>query len=267
VPKPGTDGQACDPKDKCVKDAKCQSGSCKGTPVDTKTWKDNTSIAADAKVPSGLLNPLNSLLSSVGINIVFKEARVGVKGRMRDCCNKDTGIQTDGVKEGSAQITLTADINNLSLPPLSFPTISKEFDFGIAIISIDFQLGVSLTTSLRINAEGGVRDDACKPETCGFGEINASLDPELALKLEAIACVETLWTTKHCGGITVQPAALRLSFRVGASFNKPNCDSGFKGVLALGRLVFRAVFQLDVPGSPRRLVFERQLFNGSSAGL
>jgi hypothetical protein len=267
VPKTNTDGQPCDPQDKCVKDAKCQSGSCKGTPVDTKTWKDNNTIAADTKVPASLLNPINSLLSSIGINITFKEARVGVKGRMKDCCNKDTGIQTDGIKEGSAQVTLSADVKDLSLPPLSFPTISKEFDFGIAIISVDFQLGVSLTTSFRINGEAGVRNDACKPETCGFGEVNASLDPELALKLEAIACLETLWTTKHCGGLTLQPAALRLSFRVGASFNKPNCDSGFKGVIALGRLVFRAVFQLDVPGSPRRLVFERQLFNGSSAGL
>lgn len=267
VPKNATDGKACDPKDKCVKDAKCQSGSCKGKPVDTKTFKDDNSIAFDAKVPASLVSRLNSLLGSVGINITFKEARVGAKGRVRDCCNKDTGIQTNGVKEGSAQITLTADVKNLSLPALSFPSISKEFDFGIAIISIDFALGVELSTSFRINAEGGIRGDACKPETCGFGEINASLDPELKLTAEAIGCIETLWTTKHCGGITITPAALRLSFRVGASFNKPNCDSGLKGVFALGRLVFRAEFQLDVPKSPRRLVFERQIFGGSSAGL
>jgi hypothetical protein len=267
VPKPGTDGQPCDPQDKCVKDAKCQSGSCKGTPVDTHTWKDNTSLAGDAKLPTGLLTPLNTLLSSVGIPVNFKEARVGLKGRMKDCCNKDTGVVTDGVKEGSAQLTLSADIQNLGLPALSLPTVSKEFDFGIAIISIDFQVGVTLSTSLRINGEAGVRSDACKNEDCGFGELNASLDPELALKVEAIACLETLWTTKHCGGITVTPAALRLSFRIGASYNKPSCDSGFKGVMALGRLVFRAVFQLDVPGGPRRLVFEYQLFNGSSAGL
>jgi hypothetical protein len=266
TPSNNTDGKACDPKDKCVKDAKCKSGACKGTPVDTKTWKDNSSLAADSKVPSNLLSPLNSLLSAVGINIQFTEARVGAKGRMKDCCNKDTGVQTDGVKEGSAQVTLSAKVENLSLPELSFPTISKEFDFGVAIISIDFQLGVQLSTSIRINGEAGLRSDACKPETCGFGEINGSFDPELALKLEAIACVETLWTTKHCGGITVVPASLRLSFRAGASYNKPNCDSNFQGVLVLGRVVFRAVFQLDIPASPRRLVYERQLFGGLTFG-
>jgi IPT/TIG domain/Glucodextranase, domain B len=267
VPNTNTDGQACDPKDKCVKDPKCQSGSCKGTPVDTTTWKDNASVAGDAKVPADLLNPINSLLSSVGINVAFTEARVGVKGRTKDCCNKDTGIQTDGVKEGSAQVTLTANINNLSLPALSLPTLSREFDFGVAIVSVDFQVGVSLTTSLRINGEAGVRSDACQNQNCGFGEVNASLDPELALKVEAIACLETLWTTKACGGLSITPASLRLSLRVGASFNKPDCNAGFKGVISLGRLVFRAVFQLDVPGSPRRLVFEYQLYGGSSAGL
>jgi hypothetical protein len=213
------------------------------------------------------LNPLNSLLSSIGINIAFKEARVGLKGRMRDCCNKDTGVQTDGVKEGSAQVTLTANIENLSLPALSFPTISREFDFGVAIISVDLQLGVSLTTSLRINGEAGIRHDACKPEDCGFGELNASLDPEFALKAEAIGCVETLWTTKHCGGLTITPAALRFSLRVGASYNKPSCDSGLKGVMSLGRIVFRATLQLDIPARPTRLVFEYQLYGGSSAGL
>jgi hypothetical protein len=266
VPKTNTDGQPCDPKDKCVKDAKCQSGSCKGTPVDTKSWKDNNSVAGDSKVPTGLLRPLNSLLSAVGINIQFTEARVGVKGRVKDCCNKDTGVQTDGVKEGSAQVTLTAKVENLSLPELSLPTVSKEFDFGIAIISIDFQLGVQLSTNIRINGEAGLRSDACKPETCGFGEINGSFDPELALKLEAIACLETLWTTKHCGGISIVPASLRLSIRAGASFNKPNCNSGFQGVLSIGRVVFRAVFQLDVPASPRRIVFERELFKGITFG-
>ena len=224
-------------------------------------------MAADAKIPPDLLSRLNTVLASVGIPARFDEVRVGVKGRVKDCCNKDTGIQTDGVQEGSAQITLTANIQGLSLPTLSFPTISREFDFGIAIISVDFQLGVQLSTSLRINAEGGIRRDACKPETCPFGEINASLDPELALKAEAIACLETLWTTKHCGGLSITPASLRLSFRVGASFNKPDCNSGFKGVVSLGRLVFRAVFQLDVPASPRRVVFEFQIFGGSSAGL
>jgi hypothetical protein len=111
-----------------------------------------------------------------------------------------------------------------------------------------------------------LRNDACKPETCGFGEINGSFDPELALKFEAIACLETLWTTKHCGGITVVPASLRFSFRAGASYNKPNCDSGFQGVFVLGRVVFRAVFQLDIPASPRRLVYERELFKGLTFG-
>jgi hypothetical protein len=266
TPSNNTDGKACDPKDKCVKDAKCQSGSCKGTPVDTKTWKDNASIAADATVPSGLLSPLNSLLSSIGIPVAFKEARVGAKGRTKDCCNKDTGVQTDGVKEGSAQVTLTAELSKV--PLFGLPTISREFDFGVAIIQVDFQVGVELTTSLRINGEAGIRSDDCKPETCGFGELNASLDPELALKVEAIACLETLWTSKGCAGLSIVPASIRLSLRVGASYNKPDCSSGLKGVFTLGRIVFRATFEIGLsPSLKKRVVFEYQLYGGSSAGL
>jgi hypothetical protein len=266
APSNNTDGKACDPKDKCVKDAKCQSGSCKGTPVDTKTWKDNASIAADATVPSSLLSPLNSLLSSIGIPVAFKEARVGAKGRTKDCCNKDTGVQTDGVKEGSAQVTLTAELSKV--PLFGLPTISREFDFGVAIIQVDFQVGVELTTSLRINGEAGIRSDDCKPETCGFGELNASLDPELALKVEAIACLETLWTSKGCAGLSIVPASIRLSLRVGASYNKPDCSSGLKGVFSLGRIVFRATFEIGLsPSLKKRVVFEYQLYGGSSAGL
>src|SRR5271157_129157 len=263
VPSNNTDGMPCDPMNKCIENPMCKGGQCTGKMVDTSSWSDDLSLSADAKVPPDILSKINSVVQLIpGLGgVQFKEARVGFKGRAKNCCNKDTGIQTLGVKEGAASVQLTANVANI--PLFGSPTITKEFDFTVVIISIDFEVGAFFTTNLRLNGEGGIRQDACDPNNnCLYGEANASLDPEIKTTFEAIACVESYWTTKACGGITITPLAIRASFRVGISYNKPNCGSGLQGFATLGRVVLRAEFSLDIPARPQRVVFEYTIFSG-----
>jgi Calx-beta domain-containing protein/glucodextranase-like protein/carboxypeptidase family protein len=261
-------GGACDDNNKCTTNDKCVAGTCTGTPVDTSRITDDLSLQVDSKLPPSILSKINSIIQAIpGLESVsFDEARVGFRGTARDCCDKDKGPVTLGEKEGAGTFTLTANLANI--PLFGSPSLSREFDFGVAIVQIDFRVGAFFTTNLRLNAEGGLRTNACNSDqNCGFGELNASIDPEIKTTFEAIACLETLFSSKSCGGITITPLAIRANFSAGLRFNKPSCGSGLSGFARLGRIVLRAEFALDVPGGPRRFVLQFEVFGGSQAGL
>jgi len=253
---------ACDDQKRCTKDDKCVNGACVGTPVDTSAWTDDFSGQFDARLPPDIPNKLNRIFDFIpGMQgTKFKEARVGVKARFKNCCGENTGIIEKGMTEASGSFQLTAELRKV--PLWGTPTISRELDFSVVIVSIDFQLGVYLKTSLRLNAEGGLRTNQCENENCVFGEANVSLDPELQSLFEAIACLETLWTTKVCGGVTITPLALRMNLAGRVTFNKPACGSGLGGSLSIGKVVARAEFSLDVPAAPQRIVIQYEVFGG-----
>ncbi|MEO1366750.1 MAG: hypothetical protein AAFX50_06205, partial [Acidobacteriota bacterium] len=140
------------------------------------------------------------------------------------------------------------------------PTFSREFDFGLAVVSVDFEVGARFDVDFRVSGEIGREFSACEGEDCSFGAINASFEPQIRLTFDAILCTDTIWTDPNCGGLEATPAAIRVNFRVGASFNRP-CGNGFDGFVTLGRIVFRAEFKLGVPGN-RRAVFEFEIFPG-----
>jgi hypothetical protein len=236
---------------------------CTGDRIDTSSWTDDLSLQVDARLPSNILSKINGVVQAIpGLGgVSFKEARVGFVGRAKNCCSDTEGVKELGLKEGLGTFQLTAEVSKI--PVWGTPTISREIDFGIVIVSVDFQVGVIFATNIRLNAQGGLRRNACtESENCGFGEINASVDPELKATFEAIACVETLWTTKSCGGVTITPLAIRANFTARLSYNRGTCSSGLEGGVALGRVQLRAEFSLDVPAGPIRVVVSYNVTDG-----
>jgi hypothetical protein len=255
----------CDDKDKCTENDKCISGACKGTPVDLSKFREDSTFGAEVTLPRGVVDKANQALHFIpglgGVN--FKEATVGFSGQAKDCCDKNTGKIDYGIKEGSLSVSLSADIKGLTL--WGPPSISKEFDFGIAVAQIDFAAGVVFDSNFSLSAEGGLRKNECKNETCAFGQLSGSATGTLKATVEGIFCIETWWTSKVCGGLTITPASISISVSAALTYNKPECNSGFGGNITIGKVVFKAKFAVGVPGAAE-LSFEYEILSGIKIG-
>ena len=88
-------GIACDDSDACTDNDGCEEGECIGDEVDTSSWKDDASLTADVKVPDSLKSKIETVINAIpGVNgVKLKEARVGIRGRARDCCDSATGSE------------------------------------------------------------------------------------------------------------------------------------------------------------------------------
>ncbi len=210
-----------------------------------------------------MLGRINGAVQSIpglsGVN--FREARVGVQGKAQDCCDTSAGdIKKLGKKEVSGYGQLTAAV--AGIPLWGPPTITKKMNFGVAEVSVDFEVGARFDTDFRINAQFGRRADSCGGDNCNFGEVNASLDPQVRATVEAIVCTDTIWTRPSCTGLTATPAAIRFNFRVGGRYNRSSCSEGLEFFYTVGRITFRAEFALDIPAASRRVVFEHVIYGG-----
>ena len=255
VPKPGS----CDDNNVCTRDDRCENGSCTGDEIDVSSWADNLSIQGDVRLPTDILGKINRVFSYIpGLSgVTFREARVGIQGRARNCCNPQDGVHEQGEKEGMGIFQLTAEVANI--PIWGTPRINKEFDFGIVSVSVDFQLGLLFTTNFRINAQGGVRVSACDPDnSCAFGETNVSIDPEIKTTFTAEVCTDTIFTSRSCAGLTITPFSVRMNFAGRLTYNKPSCSDGLGGSLAIGAVSVRAEFAVG----GRRVVFQYEVFGG-----
>lgn len=240
-----SDGTPCTPDDKCVQNAKCQGGVCKGTPINTEP-KADVSLQAEAVLPDTLKEKLNSLLNSLPIegSIQINEATVSFKGTEKDCCDPDTGPITNGEKEASASIKVAIELANVPIVGFS---VSKRFSpFSFLDIRADLAIGLVFTTNVEIEGEGGVRHNDCEHKTCPFGSLSGSVKPELKATIEAIACFDT-YTSEHCGGVTITPLGISASIQAGVSYNKTTCDDGVQGFLSIGQFTISIQFGIDVP--------------------
>ena len=259
-----TDGTMCDDENECTENDQCLDGECVGEEIDTGSWFDDSSLTGDVQVPPTIKSKIESVINAIpGLgSISLEEARVGLRGRARNCCDEESGLQELGVKEASATGLLKVKINSWTL--WGPPAFDRTYDFGIAVLEIVFDVGVKANLDFRASGEIGRHFNACDPDdTCTFGNLRGSVDLQPEIKIEVIGCFETAITDEVCAGLDVKPAAIRFSVTAGGSFNLPACGSGFDFFGRIGRITFRAEFISLFPGR-KRIVFEHVIFGGAT---
>ncbi|MEM9388481.1 MAG: carboxypeptidase-like regulatory domain-containing protein [Pseudomonadota bacterium] len=192
-------------------------------------------------------------------------------GRIRDCCNKDTGeLVTGGNVESSGSGMLTGSASASIFPPgggLNQWDFEVElFDaFGVEVeIEAAGRVGVFLTAAFNFSGEVGFRTDTCNSEQCGFGNIGGNVTLDLAPTIQATACLEIEVfgdESENClPELEITPIGLQGSIGGSLSFNGNSCDSGLSGEITLGQILLRA--EVTIPGYGPFIGFEFVIFEG-----
>lgn len=208
-----------------------------------------------------ITDKINAGLNALGVKANISSTTGEYTTREKDCCDSKAGVKKKGIKESEGKGTISVAMKGLTL--WGPPTITKEMDFGIAEISIDIEVGVKIDNDASLAVNAGKREDQCKGQDCWFSGINSALTITPKATLEAILCEETLWTSKHCGGISFTPLAVAVSFEAGVNYNKNTCSDGITGNVTLGKVVASSTFNLGVPGSVG-YKFEYEIYGGAT---
>jgi hypothetical protein len=198
----------------------------------------------------------------------IEEVKLGVSGKVKDCCDPGTGqTVTNGKKEGT--VSIEASIRNLNvqiwpLPPTMIDKTWSVSAFGqIGEVRILFLAGVFIRSDIKFGAEGGVRLDACGTENCGFGGVTAAVSIGLVGEVSAQGCFDSTFTSPVCSPtIDVSIAPLTLGIEGKAGYNEAKCDEGLSGYIKV--LGLKASFEFKLPLLPA-LSAEYQIFGGFCA--
>jgi hypothetical protein len=196
--------------------------------------------------PPGLKDKIQNVINSIpGVHVNLEEVEGKVTAQARDCC-KDGKIVKNGESYHEASLELSAKLFGITI--WGPPTISKEFDFGVLIAQVDFQAGVVLEGDFKVGGVVGFRESDCIPESCPYGSVNAGAAIKTKLTLEAIGCVETFWTTKHCADIEITPAEITVGIEGSINYNTKEACNGFTGDVKLLNILFNATFKVGDVG-------------------
>lgn len=168
--------------------------------------------------------------------------------KAKDCC-KDNERKTDGTKYKQATAGITLDVGKgIKLwPGPQVPDISKKFDLVVAEVDVVFSAGVYLGGSFSLEGTVGARTTECTENGgCAYASFAAKVKLALTAKIEAIACVESLWTDKKCAGLTITPGELSCSITGKVSYNSEDSCDGIDGEFKIGQIMLSAEF--NIPG-------------------
>jgi hypothetical protein len=246
----------CDDNNQCtsatgtsVGPDKCQGGSCQGKTINFD--EHAVTVSEEVSVPSSIVEKIDGALHLIpGLSaITLEEVKGAIEGKVKDCCEKTTGVVTDGIKEVSVSASLKAKVKGLTI--FGPPTITKEFDLGFGIVDVDLEVGAKIDGDFSFSASGGRRQDQCKNKDCFFGEVSGGTTVTAKATASAIVCVETFWTTRSCGSIIITPLSFSSPITVSGSVNKPDCGSPLKGSISFGKLKFKLSFGFGITDPPR----------------
>jgi sugar lactone lactonase YvrE len=251
------DGASCDDHDLCTSSDgknqgpdKCQGGSCQGKKIDFP--ERDAGFSEDVNVPTDLIEKVDAAIHRIpGLDaITLEEAKAGVEGKVKDCCEKSKGVVSSGIKEVAVTAELKAKVKGLTV--YGPPTISRPFNFGFGSGTIDLQLGVKVDGDFTISGKGGHRQDLCKDKDCFFGEIKGATNVTLKATASAVVCFTGSWpgSSRECGSVEITPLSFSSSLSVTLSKNQPECGSDTHGNVSFGNLKFKISIGFGITDPP-----------------
>jgi hypothetical protein len=245
------DGANCDDQNVCtsadglhVGADSCMGGACTGATID---FKPITTTLGDVDLPPSLLQAVNAGLQKLpGLSAIsFQTIKGSVQGSVEDCCDKSVGVISNGITETSGTISLAVDLDKI--PLWGPPVIRKEINVFVATLGLDMEIGLFYQGGGTMSGTGGRRSNLCKGEDCAFGEISAAVSPSIVgtAKLGLCTLPPTL-PPIPIGCFTVQPVTISVtaSCSVALQYNKPDCGSGLRGKVTVGKVTPKVAFTL-----------------------
>jgi len=243
-----------------VPDEKCKI--CKDGKVTdiSDSWKNDASVGASVSAPSVIVNAVNSGLQKIpNINVQVEEVVAEVKGKVADCCDKDTGdITVDGAKEVEVSGSFVVKLKNLKVwpapgaPNIAFDrTVTVPLTSVIMEVSIAMDAGVFFSSNIQVGAKWGNRSSVCVSEdNCNFGALFGNVNAQVKASAYATACADaTFFDGEKCSGLLeFTPAALGAQIEAWGGYNVQGCGDEWDGGVDVKGLVFSV--SLSFPGLP-----------------
>jgi hypothetical protein len=231
---------------------------CVGKPVDTSSWKDNSSIAEKVSFPEELTSGLGEALSAATFGAIKLEGfNISAKGQVKDCCDEKSGVITDGEAEGSGSGQLGAKVKGLPVGP-SLPSIFKivTIPFTGVQLQLEISLGAYFGADINLTGEIGVRDNQCEPDnSCTFAQADLALEPSIFLKGAVLGCASIYTPKDECIGGELS-GGVKIAFSGGVRYHKPNCQTGLNGFISYGQPTFFIEAKVSFLGIGYSLSFE-----------
>ena len=240
-----TDGQSCTPDDKCVINAKCKSGKCSGDPYDTQsTYSGNQQLNFPPELTSAAADVISKLTFGA---IQLDGANFQTQNQLQNCCNQESGPIDKGKNSVQGTGQLVAHVAGLPIGP-TLPSIDQKFNIPlIGAGQIIVQVGLKLGADISLNVTGGLVDNACEPDkSCGYGQVNLSVEPQVYLIGEVVACESFFNSKEKCIGGGVK-GGIKVAVNGGIRFNSPDGCTGLQGFASIERPTLFLTAQFNLP--------------------
>jgi hypothetical protein len=202
----------------------------------------NLGVDAGGELPESIQSGFNSLLSLLPFKVQINNASYSFSVEAKDCClNNSTISNGDKQETGGFEVGLSAD--NV---PIVGVVIDKEVELGFGTADVSLEAALTASLGAEVSAQGGLRNNICTSENCGFYNIGASINDSVQVTIQAADCINYDTGGTDCGGLTVTPAGASTSIGVSALYNEDNCDEGPSGNISVGGLTIFA--EVEVSG-------------------
>ena len=245
-----TNGTSCTPTDKCTVNAKCQDGSCQGTPYDVTSTAPGSNLKTQVNFPPDLVSAINGFVSPLTGGLVSVESgNISVQDEVKNCCTQESGPIDQGEETAQGTGQLGLKINGLPLGP-ALPKIvyNGETTFGPVQILVD--IGFKWGVDLNFNGTLGLKTNQCEPKDgCAFASVSVSAEPTVFGVAEAIACESLFNTSQKCIGVGAKGSA-SIALSGGFRYNSPeSCTLNLQAYATIESPTFAITAQIDLPAA------------------